>query len=160
MASKRDEYVTKLKAQLDRWNAEMPTEVHSSGVWRDRVSGREEREGKHALGGSLLGSPRLNEGFRRLLESSPFETEYAVMDGQQQKDEHYVRPLRAAIARIGHRHPEMAEWLLALGFAGFDWPALVLRRGLSLEVGEVYLESCCYILWREFDLAPRVGTSK
>jgi hypothetical protein len=146
------EYLTWMR---DHWNAEMPTDVHTSGVWRDRVSGQEEQDGKQAVGGSLLGSPRLNEGFRRLLEASPFETEHAVLDGHQQIDPHYVRPIRAAIARIGHRRPRIALWLMALAWADFDWRGLVERRGWKDDEGELMLEGALYLLWREFDIAPR-----
>jgi hypothetical protein len=139
----------------DRWQAEMPTEIHSSGVWRDRVTNTEAKAGVQATGGSHLGSPRLNEAFRRLLENSPFETEHAVYEGHQQPEPHYVRPIHAAITRMSHKRPLTAHWLASLAASGFDWQGLVTRRGWSLEEGELYLEGACYLLFREFDIEPR-----
>ncbi len=139
----------------DRWTAEMPTEIHSSGVWRDRVSAGEARDGVQAVGGSHLGSPRLNEAFRRLLENSPYETDHAIYEGNVVLEPHYVRPIHAAIARLAHKRPLTARWLAALAASGFDWQPLVTRRGWSLEEGELYLEGAAYLLFREFDTEPR-----
>ena len=135
----------------DRYHAEMPTDIHAVGVWRDHV-----KVGEAGGGGSALGAPRYDDGFRRLMENSPFETEHAVLDGHQQIDPHYVRPIRAAIARIGHRRPRIALWLMALAWSDFDWRGLVNRRGWMDDEGELMLEGALHLLWREFDVAPRV----
>ena len=143
----------------DRWQAEMPTTMHGARVF----VGTPDKDGLGAslstptelAGGSLLGSPSLNEAFRRLMENSPFETEHANLDGHQQPEPHYVRPIHAAIARLGHKRPLTARWLSGLAASGFDWRGLVARRGWSDEEGELYLEGACYLLWREFDEMPR-----
>ncbi len=142
----------------DGWHAEMPTEMHGLGVFvggPDPHLAAKRSTSKELIGGSLLGSPKVREPFRRLLENSPFETEFASYDGNVQPDPHYVRPMHAAIARLSQRMPLGARWLSALAFCDFDWPSLVTRRGWSLEEGELYLVALCYQLWREFDLQPR-----
>ena len=137
------------------WHAEMPSVVHTAAVWSDRVSIAEQDAGLQPAGGSRLGSRRLAEAFRRLMENSPWETEHAVLDGIEQVDEHYVRPVHAALARLAHRRPLCARWLAMLAAADFDWRSLVARRGWSEEEGALFLEAACYLLWREFEPMPR-----
>ena len=134
----------------DRWRAEMPTQIHGAGVWRDFVPA-----GEAGVGGSVLGTTRYHDPFRRLLENSPYEVEYAVYDNSTQTEPHYVRPIHAAIARISTRRPRVALWLSALAGSDFDWVSLVERRGWQRDEGEVFLEAACYLLFREFDVAPR-----
>lgn len=136
----------------DRWSAEMPTEMHGMTVWIGRPA---ENIPPELVGGSHLGSPNLRDPFRRLMENSPFEVEYAEYDGHVQLDPHYVRPVHAAIARVAHRRPIIARWLAALAHCGFDWKGLGTRRGWSDEETELFLEAALYILWRSFDEAPR-----
>lgn len=147
----------------DRWTAEMPDSMHGLGTFvgmPDRPDRESTLWAKHSTpeqlaGGSHLGSPNIRDPFRRLMENSPSEVEYASYDGNIQVDPHYVRPVRAAIARLSSSRPIVARWLSALAYAGFDWRGLVTRRGWSLEEGELYLEAAMYLLWREFDLQPR-----
>lgn len=149
----------------DRWRAEMPTDIHGTGPF----IGRPDRDGirdEQALwardssvsdltGGSHLGSPNLRDPFRRLMENSPFETEHGEYDGHETPDAHYVRPCRAAIARLSHSRPIAARWLSALAASDFSWGGLATRRGWTNEEAELYLEAVLYLLWREFDERPR-----
>lgn len=151
----------------DRWHAEMPSEIHGAtpffgppdrdGVRSDHALWARESSMDELVGGSQLGSLNLRDPFRRLMESSPFEVEHGEYDGHETPDPHYVRPCRAALARLSHRKPTVARTLTALAFADFDWRGVADRRTwetLGVDA-ETYLEAALYLLWREFDVAPR-----
>lgn len=120
---------------------------HQSVCWRSI-------DPTELVGGSLLGSPDLGDAFRRLMENGPFETEHAQLDGHDSLDEHFVRPLHAAIALLAHRWPVTARWLASLAACDFDWQALGTRRGWTHEETELYLEKACHLLWDRFREAP------
>src|SRR3990167_1350639 len=106
---------------LAGWRAEVPVELHAFGPWRAQAArvgsnGHAVEEIPSAqLGGSLLGSPRYAEDFRALLENSPRQTAYgkpAEYDGSEV--EFYVRPMRAALARLaGFGHASRPSALMA-----------------------------------------------
>jgi hypothetical protein len=151
----------------DRWHAEMPTEIHGGGVFfgppdRDGRStlGASESRPSELVGGSLLGSPRERDPFRRLMEDGPFAVQYGSYDGHGDLEAHYVFPLRAALARISHHRPTIARWLFAVAYADFDWPGVADRRGFDIEEAEFLLTQACYLLFRECDIAPRVRETR
>lgn len=112
---------------------ELPITLHKSGVWRDY--------GLHAAGGSALGSPAPSEPFRRFLENNPSETD---IDG------FYTRPLRAALSRMGRRHPLTARHLFRLALVDGDWKRHAANEGFADEEMQIYLERAIFMLWREF----------
>lgn len=145
---------------LAEWSREVPVRIHTQGVWRDYAAATEDR---HAEGGSLLGSPRLAEPFRRYIENSPFQLD---------QDGAYARPVHAAIARLagygGHAgtwdelgdRPFMARFLFRLALAAGDLDApMVLPPGTPPQMVRCYAEAALYALWRrwrpESDLQPR-----
>lgn len=154
---------------LEGFRAEMPEELHTGGVWRDWARLDEERS---AEGGSLLGSPRLTDAFRTFLESSPLATELAEYEGHEARDgdEHYVRPMRAALARLNGRHyctaaerrapghscPEgamLARLLYRVAFLDGDWQAAsvgFVQPGLA----RILLGTALYQLWRRWRPQP------
>lgn len=123
--------------------AETPEAVHAGGTWFGRpprldASGHPVEEiashdpgtdavvsnAQELTGGSHLGSPRIAEPFRQFLENSPRQT---AGDGI---DEHYVRPMRAALDRMagrGEHAPLMARFLLQVAYAQGDWSSVAAR---------------------------------
>lgn len=137
----------------EQWIAEMPEEIHSSGVWHDRN------------GGSALGAPQWADEFRRFLLASPHE-----LDGDFDEwarggdpDAAYVRPLRSALARMAGRDPNSrrastAQFLVKLACAGFDWRAVGDRLGYPEDVTVVYAEWAIARLWRMYRPKPEPRT--
>jgi hypothetical protein len=154
-ASQRDQdraprgFAGLLRWYLEGFWAETPEAVHSTGTWFGRPP-RTDAQGQPAedvasyqppdpdappaepivlsnavalTGGSVLGAPRQAEPFRQLLENSPRQT---AGDGTE---EHYVRPMRAALARLAGRDdgPLTARFLLQVAYAQGDWRAVAER---------------------------------
>lgn len=138
---------------LAEWAREVPDEIHTAGVWRDYVRVDEDRR---AEGGSLLGSPRDAEPFRRYLQGSPFETD---------EDGSFVRPMHAAIARLaghgGHDGPLralaplpfMARFLFRLALSGGDVEWAAATMGIPAQVMPYYTEAALYQLRRRHRVA-------
>lgn len=146
---------------LREYREEMPDELHSSGVWRDRTNTDEADHGIHAVGGSLLGSPRTAEGFRRLTEESPFTTEVAEYEGHKDTHNHYAFPLRAALARLGGRgkatdeYPFMAYALLTTARLDGDWDRALSSLGVNPgAVRRFYIEIALRLLWNKYEPEP------
>jgi hypothetical protein len=128
---------------LAGWREETPEDIHGAGVWVARksrvdVKGRplEEIPAVH-LGGSILGSPRFAELFRRLLDNSPMETEEAD-DGPS-----FVRPMRAAIRCLAGRdadgeRPFMARFVVAVALVDGDWRLVCDDWAIRREIAEVW----------------------
>lgn len=129
---------------LEGFWAETPEQVHAAGVWfgrpaRTGTNGRPiEDIPPEQVGGSQLGAPKQAEPFRQLIENSPRQ---AAGDGPE---EHYVRPMRAALARLAGHHsctarercdpdhvcgdgPLMARFLLQIAYAQGDWRSVSER---------------------------------
>ena len=122
------------------WDAEVPTALHKSEVWRDH--------GIDAQGGSKLGSPAHTDPFRRYLENGSSEVD---------EDGYYLRPMHAALWRLGRRKPLMARHLFAVAQSGYDWRGVAERRHWTDEEYEVYLAEALRMLWREYaDQAVRL----
>ena len=155
---------------LEGFRAEMPEQVHIAGVWRDYVRLDEDRR---ADGGSLLGSPRLADPFRNLIEGSPFATEPSEFEGHESRegDEHYRTPMRAAIARLNGRHTcsstermlgghrcgegaAMARLLYRVALRDGDWEAAAASVGIPIDFQQRLVGEALYRLWRVYDILP------
>jgi hypothetical protein len=139
---------------LKEYREEMPENIHSAGVWRDR--------GLHAVGGSLLGSPRTAEGFRRLTEASPFTTDVAEYEGHKDRANHYAFPLRAALARLQGRESADKPWgfmaatLITTARCDGDWDRALSSLGVNPPaVRRAYLELALRQLYERYEPEPR-----
>lgn len=121
---------------LEGFRAETPERMHVHEVWRttrrlDSAGRPTEAVPSAEQGGSQLGSPRYAEPFRQLLENSDRQW----TDEAGTVDPYYVRPMRAALARMaGHaddgQSAFMARFLLQVAFAGGDWQSVADRWAL------------------------------
>lgn len=139
---------------LREWAAETPTAIHVNDVWRDWTSVTEDR---HAEGGSLLGTPKWHDDFRRYVEGSPHSTD---------PDGHYDRPLRSALARLcgkgGHEgathrlgeSPFMARFLFLYGNSGGQLTAVAESMGIPPQVAQIYAERALMKVYRAFAETP------
>lgn len=149
---------------LEAFRAETPDRIHAADVWRDRVSQDEARNGIQAVGGSVLGSPRTHDAFRRYIEDSPFVTEVAEYEGHKDPRTHYVFPLRAAIATLGGRgrdsdpYPFMARALFRTGLRDGDWDGACASLGICEPVRRVYIEEALRRLWGKYTVEPPART--
>ncbi len=160
------------------FEAEMPERIHGRGVWVGRPPRMSEQtiDGKRKWapvehippewqGGSALGAPRENEPMRQFIENSPRQ---AAGDGL---DEHYVRPIRAALSKLSGRHecvtaerkahrcqarPLMAHYLFELGYTGGDWRYVADAWDLAPAIAETYTEAALRALWHLYREAPAV----
>lgn len=135
---------------LAEFNQEMPTKIHSRGVFFGRPERSEtktlwarESKPKELVGGSLIGTPSDDGSFRAFIENRPTETD---------EDGNYARPMRAALSRMAGRRPTSSEWfhahyLWAIGGAAGDWQGVALRVGIPPQVAEIYTESLLNRLW-------------
>lgn len=145
---------------MEAYRAECPSTIHSNDVWRDRVSQGEAQKGIQAVGGSLLGSPRTNEAFRRYIEDSPFTTEVAEYEGHKDPWTHYSFPLRAALATLAGRGPDhdeypfMARTLYRTALRDGDWSGACASMGIPEPVRKVYIEEALRRLWTKFSVEP------
>jgi len=115
---------------LEGFAAETPERLHAAGEW----VGDPPRPNRPSdvgitpelVGGSVLGSPRIAEPFRQLLEEAP---------AQWHRDEtgtrYFARPMRAALERLaGHRDgdaPFMAAFLAQVAYSQGDWQSVAAR---------------------------------
>jgi len=149
---------------LEAYRAEMPERIHSADVWRDQVSPDEARNGLQAVGGSLLGSPRTNDAFRRYVEERPFVTEVAEYEGHKDRVGHYSFPLRAALATLSGRgkdtddYPFMARTLYRVALRDGDWDGACASMGICEPVRRVYIEEALRRLWSKYSIEPPART--
>ena len=122
-----------LRWYSEGWDAEVPTAIHKSEVWRDH--------GPQAQGGSKLGTPAYSDPFRRYLENTPSE-----MDA----DGYYRLPMHAALSRLSRTKPLTARALFAVAMCGYDWRGVAERMHYAEEMFEVYITSALMMLWREY----------
>ena len=146
------------------YRAEMPERMHSSGVWRDQVNGGERHNGISPVGGSLIGTPQADSGFRILSEGSPFATEVAEYEGHKTPDNHYAFPLRAALARVAGREPItgrfgfMAHALLMTARLDGDWDRALAALGVNpAPVRRVYLDIALRTVFERYETQPRAA---
>lgn len=144
---------------LREFRAEMPDEIHSSGVWRD-WKGLADTSDRKAVGGSLLGTPRYEDAFRRFLEDGPDCVEYAEYEGHQDTVPHYRFPVRAALASLGGRgkatdpFPFMARTLHRIALMDGDWDGACRTMGIPLPVRGFYIETALSRLWARHQVEP------
>lgn len=149
---------------LEQYRAEPPDDLHSRGVWRDRVTADEAQNGVQPVGGSVLGTPRTSEGFRSWLEDSPFRTEPSELDGHKSIHNHYRYPLRAALARLAGRghptdpYPFMALVLVRTAMRDGDWDGACASLGIIEPVRRVYIETALHRLYDRYHEEPPVST--
>lgn len=122
-----------LRWYSDIWDAEVPTSIHKSEVWRDH--------GPHAQGGSKLGTPAHTDPFRRYIEG---------VDAECDQDGWYTRPMHAALSRLGRRWPLTARALFAVAQSGYDWRGVATRLGYADEMFCLYMEMALIRLWNEY----------
>ena len=122
-----------LRWYSEGWDAEVPTALHKSEVWRDH--------GINAEGGSRLGSPAHTDPFRRYLEGIPSQTD---------EDGYYTIPMHAALARLGHRWPLTARTLFAVAQSGYDWRGVAERCHIAEELFYRMLMDALRALWAEY----------
>ena len=117
---------------LEGFAAETPERIHADGVWFGRPPREDPETGipvedlpPELVGGSQLGAPKEAEPFRQLIENSPRQTAGVAAD------EHYVRPMRAALHRLSARKdgdaPFMARFLVQVAYAQGDWESVAAR---------------------------------
>lgn len=139
---------------LAGFRAETPERMHSRGVWattrRLDASGTPTESVPVAeQGGSQLGAPRYAEPFRQLLEN----TDRQWTDERGSVDPYYVRPMRAALARMagtvdGSDSAFMARFLAQVAFAGGDWESVGSRWSLQPFLRQTYTETALRRLHR------------
>lgn len=147
---------------LREFRDEMPTVLHSGGVWRDQTSSSEQQVGIKAVGGSQLGTPRTNEGFRRFLEESAQITEVAEYEGHKDTENTYSFPIRAALSELAGRgkdtepYPFMARCLYVTALRDGDWDGALASLGVNPPaVRRAYLEAALRRLWTKYQPGPR-----
>lgn len=143
------------------YREEMPEALHAGGLWRDRVSPGEDAKGIAAMGGSLLGTPRTAEGFRRLTEDGPFTMETAEYEGHKDRSDHYTFPLRAALARLAGReratdqHGFMAYALITTARLDGDWDRALSSLGVNPPaVRRAYIEVALRRVYEKYEVEP------
>ncbi len=143
---------------LQAYREEMPERIHSGGVWRDHST----MDGHKGQGGSLLGAPRTDEGFRKLTEERPFVTEVAEYEGHKDTANHYAFPLRAALARLQGKETKdrpygfMAAALLTTARLDGDWDRALEALGLNPPaVRRHYIELALHRVYEKYEPEPR-----
>lgn len=164
---------------LEQFRAELPEKIHASDVWRDRVNEDEARNGIQAVGGSLLGTPRTHDTFRRYIEDSPFATEVAEYEGHKDRDGHYAFPLRAALARLSGRGPDhasypfLARMLYRVALMDGDYDSALAQSmkcgcqreecnavipGVPQPLRQFAVEQALRLLWTKYEIEPPART--
>ncbi len=122
-----------LRWYSEAWDLEIPDKLHKVEVWADH--------GEHATGGSQLGTPAWRDPFRRYIEN---------YDSEVDVDGYYMRPVHAALSRMGRRHPLTARALFAVAQSGYDWRGVADRGHWPTEMFAMYIEEALRRLWREY----------
>ena len=139
---------------------EMPERMHQRDVWRDR-SKRGDVPGYEPVGGSVLGTPRDAEPFRQFIEDDARILEVAEYDGSKDVTPHYIRPMRAALARLAGRgsdsspYPFMARVLYRTALRDGDWDSACASMGITEPVRRFYVEAALTKLWARYSEAPQ-----
>lgn len=139
---------------------EVPDAIHSRGVWRDYKPLSDDSD-RQPVGGSLLGSPRHDDTFRRFIEDPAlYALEVAEYDGHKDTVAHYKFPMRAAIAALNGRgkdtdpYPFMARTLYRTAAMDGDWDAACRSMGITEPVRRVYIETALHRLWERYETEP------
>ena len=131
-----------LRWYAEGWDAEVPTTLHKAETWygRDR-DGNGQTWPAELTGGSHLGTSAHTESFRRYIEEA---------ESQCDPDGYYVRPMHAALSRLGRRWPLSASWLFAVAQSGFDWRGVALRLHMADEFAYRNTRDALSDLWTEY----------
>ena len=138
---------------------EMPFAIHAAEVWRDYVKDEHGTTG----GGSLLGSKKWTDPFRRFIEDDAFGTEVSEYEGHQSIGKHYRTPMRAALARLAGRgadhepYPFMARALYRTALRDGDWDGACASLGIIEPVRRPYIEAALHRLYERFHEEPPVN---
>ncbi len=141
---------------LAGYREEMPQAIHAGEVWREYVPDQHISQG----GGSLLGTPKWSDPFRRYLEDSPFGTEPSEYEHHKSIGVHYRTPMRAALARLSGRgkdtdpSPFMARTLHRTAVRDGDWNGACASMGIIEPVRRPYLEAALHKLWDRYREEP------
>jgi hypothetical protein len=143
----------------------MPEAIHGAGVFfgpPDREGcpeqaqlGAAESSPSDLVGGSVLGSPRILDAFRRYVEEGRTRID---------KDGFYIRPLAAAVSRLekgGRRRPPRprgATFVWGVLISRGDWHGVGRCRGMDTEEARDYLASVLAVLWEVYASSPAYGT--
>ena len=145
---------------LAGFREELPIVIHGAEVWRDYVQDGHASTG----GGSLLGTRKWTDPFRRFLEESPFGTEPSEYEGHKSIRNHYRTPMRAALARLAGRgadtepFPFMARALYRTAMRDGDWDGACASLGIIEPVRRVYIEMALHRLYDRYHEEPPVST--
>lgn len=145
---------------LDLYRADMAVKLHSRGVWVDRLSAGEKRDGIEPVGGSLLGSPEETGAIRAITEGDYFRTVIPEYEGHKEIGRVYATPLLAAIARVGGRgrpdepYPFMARVLHRTLARDGDWDGACASMGIIEPVRRPYIEAALHRLYERFHEEP------
>ena len=149
---------------LREFREEVPTALHTGGVWRDQVSSGERERGIDAVGGSHLGTPRTAEPFRRFLEESAQITEIAEYEGHKDLDKTYSFPIRAALQELAGRgrdtdpFPFMARCLYVTALRDGDWDGALASLGVNPPaVRQAYIDAALRRLWTKYRPGPYIS---
>lgn len=131
-----------LRWYAEGWDAEVPTTLHKAETWygRDR-DGNGQTWPAELTGGSHLGTRAHTESFRRYIEEA---------ESQCDPDGYYVRPMHAALSRLGRRWPLTARALFAVAQSGFDWRGVAERGHWPEEMFCLFAEQALARLWTEY----------
>jgi len=141
---------------LTGFREELPVVIHSSEVWREYVTDDYQHQG----GGSLLGTPKWTDPFRRFIEDDAFGTEVSEYEGHQSIGKHYRTPMRAALARLAGRGPDtdpspfMARCLYRTALRDGDWDGACASLGIIEPVRRPYIEAALHRLYERFYEEP------
>src|SRR5262245_31602799 len=136
---------------LEGFREELPLVIHSHEVWREYVT-----DPQAAGGGSLLGTPKWTDPFRRFIEDDAFGVEVAEYEGHQSIGKHYRTPMRAAVARLSGRGPDhepypfMARVLYRTGVRDGDWEGACASMGIIEPVRRPYIEAALNRLYERY----------
>lgn len=145
---------------MDGFRAEMPETMHTPGVWRDGRH-RGDPDVYSPVGGSVLGAPRTAEPFRTFIEDDPYAVERAEYEGHEDHVPHYVRPMRAALARLAGRgkddepYPFMARSLYRTALRDGDWDGACASLGITEPVRRFWIDAALHRLWSRYDETPQ-----
>lgn len=133
---------------MEGYDLETPDAIHASGVWFGTPA---EGIPPEQVGGSQLGAPKLDPGFRRLMENSPRETD--------RDDDAFVRPMRAALAELRHSSPFMAEALTRMANgASIEEAAMLFTRDAPHLAAEIVIAKALERLFDKYRVDPEPRT--
>jgi hypothetical protein len=148
---------------LPMFRQEMEVRMHSRGVWSDRLSGSEKRDGIEPVGGSHLGSPDQPAEVRAILEGEYFRTIIPEYEGHKEIGKVYATPLLAAIARVSGRGspndpgPFTGRVLWRTFCLDGDWDRACASLGIIEPARRLYIEAALHRLYERYHEEPPIN---